>query len=144
MKPDDIREYASDVLQLPQGQRVYVDLSPTSGPTAEAPAERPDRPDEYVVVEGVTKVRCGGCGVVYGIGDSPVCRGGHGRVRPGYGAGFEPYFDIGLGRYVTGHGDINKACRELHAYPVDPPSPGQTSVRADKIRERKRREAQRG
>lgn len=57
--------------------------------------------------------------------------------------GFEPYFDIGLGRYVTGWGDIRKGMREEKLDFRDHPTPGDRSARRDKMeaaRARKRAE----
>jgi len=52
--------------------------------------------------------------------------------------GFEPYFDIGLGEYVTGFGDIKKHMREkkLDYRPTVPK--GWHSERRDKIEARKK------
>lgn len=55
------------------------------------------------------------------------------------GKGFEAHFDIGLGRYVTGWGDIRKGMREEHLDFRDHPSPGARSARLDKVNERKKR-----
>ena len=88
---------------------------------------------------GEQETRCDSCGVVYGIGCSPFCRDGHGRVSRHYGDGFEPRFDYGLGEYVTGWGDVRKAMREGHLDFRDHPSPAQTSDRRDKIADQQRR-----
>jgi hypothetical protein len=53
--------------------------------------------------------------------------------------GFEARFDIGLGRYVTGWGDIKKGMREEKLDFRDHPSPGARSMRNDKENERKKR-----
>lgn len=120
--------------------KLFLDLAPRVQPAVLVEAPLP-RDDEYVQVDGAWKVRCGGCGKVYGIGDSPLCRDGHGRVPPA--KGFEPYFDHGLGEHVTGWGDIHKAMRENNLDFRDHPSPGDSSVRMDKIREQQKRERER-
>jgi hypothetical protein len=97
------------------------------------------REDEYVERDGRTLVRCGRCGVEYGVGDSPVCKDSHGRVLNGYGDGFLPHFDIGLGREVTGWGDVRQAMRDEHLDFRDHPNPGDTSARMDRIAEKQRR-----
>lgn len=81
-------------------------------------------------------VRCEACGVEYGIGDSPFCRDGHGRVLPS--KGFEPRFDYGLGQDVTGWGDIRQAMRRNQLDYRDHPSPGDRSARLDRIADLKR------
>ena len=65
---------------------------------------------------------CPDCGVTQHIGDDYRCP--HGPVTTH--KGFEPYFDVGLGRQVTGYGDINKECRPhwkdgeyIHIQPAD-------------------------
>jgi hypothetical protein len=59
--------------------------------------------------------------------------------------GFEPRFDIGLGRYVTGWGDIHRGMREERLDFRDHPSPGARSARLDKCNEaRKARRKSRG
>lgn len=57
--------------------------------------------------------------------------------------GFEARFDIGLGRDVSGWGDIHKAMREMNLDFRDHPSPGQRSVRLDKVHEAKRNKERR-
>lgn len=95
------------------------------------------RADEYVERNGLTLVRCGACGTEYGIGDAVTCP--HGKAQPH--RGFEPYFDHGLGEYVTGWGDVRKAMRENHLDYRDHPSAGETSARRDRIREQQRKAA---
>ncbi len=80
-------------------------------------------------------VTCDACGVEYGIGCSPFCKDRHGRVIPG--GAFEPRFDVGLGEYVTGWGDIHKRMREKHLDYRDHPSPGDLSARRDRIEQQK-------
>ena len=53
-------------------------------------------------------MKCESCGGTIEIGSWPWCPD---HSRPSPSKGFEPFFDIGLGEYVTGIGDINKACR---------------------------------
>lgn len=54
-------------------------------------------------------VICDGCGVEYGIGRSPYCKDGHGPwLRESV---FTPYFDIGLGEYVSNHGERSRFMR---------------------------------
>jgi hypothetical protein len=50
---------------------------------------------------------CDDCQKEMQIGDWPYCP--HGRAQEAH--GFEPYFDVALGQYVTGVGDIKKAMR---------------------------------
>lgn len=57
--------------------------------------------------------------------------------------GFEPYFNHGIGEYVTGQGDINKAKREHNLRDREPPRKGDLSARMDKIHERRRAESRR-
>jgi hypothetical protein len=57
-------------------------------------------------------VECDVCHEQIAAGAWPWCP--HGRVGPGYGDGFEPFFDIGLGKEVTGWGDIRQGMRENH------------------------------
>lgn len=122
---------------------IFVDLGRQTDHAVPPPdPSTAHREDEYLEVDGATMVRCGACGVVYGIGDSPVCKDAHGRVAAGYGDGFEAYFDHGLGEHVTGWGDVRKAMRENHLEFRDHPSPGDTSARRDKIADQRRRERQ--
>lgn len=58
--------------------------------------------------------------------------------RDAHSKGFEPYFDIGLGRYVTGWGDIRKGMREEHLDFREHPTRGELSARADKMNEARR------
>jgi len=51
---------------------------------------------------------CDKCGEVLEIGSWPFC-GDHGR--PVRSKGFEPYFDIALGRQISTPGDWNQAMR---------------------------------
>lgn len=51
--------------------------------------------------------------------------------------GFEPYFNDGLGIYVTGKGDINKAMRENNADYRPRPTKGDIAERRDRIEQRK-------
>ena len=53
--------------------------------------------------------------------------------------GFEPYFDIGLGQYVTGVGDQHVHMRQNQLDYRDHPSKGDQSARLDKMNERTRR-----
>ncbi len=50
---------------------------------------------------------CEGCGRIVHIGEWPACP--HGKAQAA--RGFEPYFDYGLGRMITGVGDIQAALR---------------------------------
>lgn len=80
-------------------------------------------------------VSCALCGAVYGIGDSPFCRDQHGSVQPR--GAFEPYFDIGLGKYVTGWGDIRQEMRRKKLDFRDHPSEGDLSARRDRCAQQK-------
>ncbi len=67
---------------------------------------------------------CDDCGHEMQIGDYPYCPHGRGTEHKG----FEPHYDEGLGKVVTGWGDINKACRPrwedgklIHLQPRDKP-----------------------
>lgn len=73
---------------------------------------------------------CSDCGEAYDIGDWPFCP--HGRVAPT--KGFEPRFDIGLGREVTGWGDIRKAMREQRLDFRDHPTRERTARYYDRAR----------
>lgn len=79
---------------------------------------------------------CDKCGATVGIGQSPWCRDGHGRVLPA--KGFDSFFDIGLGREVSGWGDIHQAMREANLDFRDHPSPGDLSARRDKCETEKK------
>ena len=54
--------------------------------------------------------------------------------------GFEPYFDVGLGHYITGVGDRRKHMRSEHLDYRDHPAKGDQSARLDRVNEAKRRE----
>lgn len=81
-------------------------------------------------------VECDVCHQQYEIGEWPFCPHGKYQPRPG----FEPYFDIGLGEYVTGWGDIRKHMREKKLDFRDHPSPAAQRERADRMREKARAE----
>ncbi len=81
-------------------------------------------------------ITCDNCGVEYGIGDSPWCRDSHTRVIRG--KGFEPFFDVGLGKYVTGWGDIHMHKRAEGLDFRDHPSKGEISARRDKAEQQSR------
>jgi hypothetical protein len=73
---------------------------------------------------------CDVCGKAYGVGqwyrcphDPVVARGG-----------FTPYFDIGLGREVTGWGDVRQAMREEKLDFRDPPSAERTERYVERAR----------
>jgi hypothetical protein len=51
--------------------------------------------------------RCEECDEIVRVGDWPYCP--HGKAQRAH--GFEPYFDYGLGKYITGRGDVHQACR---------------------------------
>lgn len=89
----------------------------------------------------MTTIACEKCGAVYGIGDSPFCRDGHARVQPRQ--AFEPYFDVGLGRYVTGWGDIRQEMRRKKLDFRDHPSNGDIAARIDREREKQRKGVER-
>ena len=74
--------------------------------------------------------RCEACGQRIGIGDWPYCP--HGQVVPV--KGFEPRFDVGLGREVTGWGDVRQAMREQHLDFRDHPSNERTDRYLDRAR----------
>ena len=76
------------------------------------------------------------CGVTYGIGQSPFCRDGHGRVGPS--KGFEPRFDVGLGEHVTGWGDVHRHMRRKQLDFRDHPSPASLTDRLDRIADQRR------
>ena len=79
-----------------------------------------------------TTTRCDRCGAEYGFGEWPLCP--HGRVLKS--KGFEPHFDLGLGREVTGWGDIHQAMRAEHLDYRDHPDPAR---RLDRLADQKRR-----
>ena len=56
--------------------------------------------------------------------------------------GFEPRFDIGLGEYVTGWGDIRQQMRRKHLDFRDHPSPGDLSARRDRAMQQRRERVQ--
>lgn len=74
--------------------------------------------------------RCEACGQIVRVGEWPYCP--HGRVVPR--KGFEPYFDIGLGREVTGWGDVRQAMREEKLDFRDPPSAERTERYVERAR----------
>lgn len=78
------------------------------------------------------------CGITYGIGDSPWCKDKHAPVQPR--GGFEPRFDIALGEYVTGWGDVKQHMRRKHLDYREHPSAGDLSARRDRIEEGKRQQ----
>jgi len=78
--------------------------------------------------------RCDTCHETVAIGDWPFCP--HGKARPS--KGFEPYFDIGLGREVTGWGDIRQTMRREHLDFRDHPRPGDASARLDRVHAKRR------
>lgn len=59
-------------------------------------------------------------------------------LKPRKMKGFEPHFDIGIGRDVTGWGDVKKAMRENTLDFRDHPSAGDLSARKDRIEQQKR------
>lgn len=68
-------------------------------------------------------MKCDNCNETLEIGSWPFCPD-HGK--PARAKGFEPHFDIGLGKYVTGAGDFNKEFRPkwendhiVHLQPTD-------------------------
>lgn len=77
----------------------------------------------------MTDEPCPHCGVVYQIGDWPFCP--HGRVQAR--GGFEPRFDYGIGKEVTGWGDIKQAMREQKLDFRDHPSTEQRERRRERI-----------
>ena len=72
---------------------------------------------------------CDKCGAELEVGSWPFCgdrKNVHGKPSPS--KGFLAYFDDGLGKSVTGWGDINKECRPrweggklIHLQPRDKP-----------------------
>ena len=77
---------------------------------------------------------CDRCGVAYQIGDWPWCP--HGQATSA--RGFEPHFDMALGAYVTGWGDVHQAMRQHGLDYRDHMSPGDLSARRDRIAQRRR------
>ena len=59
-------------------------------------------------------------------------------LKPRAMTGFEPRFDYGLGREVTGCGDVHQAMRAKALDYRDHVRPGDLSARLDRIEERKR------
>ncbi len=84
---------------------------------------------------------CERCGATIEIGDWPFCKGGHGKANPA--KGFEPYFDIGLGREVTGWGDVRQSMREQHLDFRDHPNKERTERYYDRARTLREREGRR-
>lgn len=82
---------------------------------------------------------CEKCGQVVHVGEWPFCP--HGQVQPR--GGFEPHFDLALGEYVTGWGDVRQHMRRKGLDFRDHPSKSWIRERADKIRERQAREGAR-
>lgn len=78
---------------------------------------------------------CPLCGLVVHVGRWPFCP--HGEVQPR--GGFEPRFDVGLGQYVTGWGDIKQHMRRNKLDFRDHPSKGTLEERRDRLRERQER-----
>ena len=81
-------------------------------------------------------VTCETCGKAYGIGCSPYCKDGHERVMPS--KGFAPYFDIGLGREVTGWGDVRQTMRRGHLDFRDHPSKAKLEERRERTEQQKK------
>lgn len=82
----------------------------------------------------MNEIACEKCGAVYGIGDSPFCRDGHGSVQPR--GGYEPHFDPALGEWVSGWGDVKQHMRRKGLDFRDHPSKSWIRERQDRIRER--------
>jgi len=83
--------------------------------------------------------RCETCGQEIHLGDWPFCP--HGKANPA--KGFEPYFDIGLGREVTGWGDVRQSMREQHLDFRDHPNKERTERYYDRARTLREREGRR-
>lgn len=81
---------------------------------------------------------CQVCGLPLQIGDFPCIqtRRPHAKALPS--KGFEAHFDIGLGREVTGWGDVHQEMRANRLDYRDKISPGALSARLDRIHQRKR------
>lgn len=73
---------------------------------------------------------CDVCGCQYGIAQWYRCP--HDSVLPS--KGFQPYFDIGLGREVTGWGDVRQAMRENHLDFRDHPNKERTEQYFERAR----------
>jgi hypothetical protein len=73
---------------------------------------------------------CPDCGKAYGVGQWYRCP--HDAILPS--KGFEPRFDIGLGREVTGWGDIKQAMRKQKLDFRDHPSHEATDRYYDRAR----------
>lgn len=85
----------------------------------------------------MTTETCPDCGTEYGVGQWYRCP--HDSVLPS--KGFEPYFDIGLGREVTGWGDVRQSMREQKLDFRDHPTQAQKNAfqdRSKRIREARR------
>lgn len=87
-----------------------------------------------VVADTGHEVTCESCGQPLTIGSWPFCP--HGRYLQR--SGFEPRWDDGLGKYVTGWGDIHQAMRENKLDFRDHPTAGDLSARRDRIEQGKR------
>jgi len=86
---------------------------------------------------------CDRCGKALEIGDWPFCgpNRDHGKVQPR--GAFEPHFDIALGEYVTGWGDVRQHMRRKQLDFRDHPSAGDLSARRDRIEQQKRTRGER-
>jgi hypothetical protein len=76
-------------------------------------------------------VECETCRRLVGVGQFPFCP--HEAVGAGFGDGFEPFFDVGLGTYVSGWGDIRQSMREQKLDFRDHPSAEKREYREHRI-----------
>jgi len=81
---------------------------------------------------------CTVCGEPLAIGDFPCIRTPRPHAKALPSKGYEPRFDIGLGEYVTGWGDIRQHMRRNRLDFRDKMSRGQLSARRDRIEQQKR------
>jgi len=81
---------------------------------------------------------CELCGLIVHVGAWPWCP--HQMVES-KAHGFEPHFDIGLGRLVTGWGDVKQEMRRRKLDYRDRPSKGWLDERANRANEGARKRA---
>jgi hypothetical protein len=86
---------------------------------------------------------CTVCGEPLAIGDFPCISTPRPHARALPSKGYEPHFDVSLGEYVNGWGDVRKHMRRKRLDFFEHASDGEMSARRDRMEERKRAEGRR-